>query len=80
MTTVTLPATKWVEWIGSITGLAGSALLASHTALSGYGFAAFLASNVFWIAFALRLRLWGMLMMQIGFTLTSLIGLYRWLG
>ncbi len=68
-----------LEWLGSATGLFGSALLSANIAVSGYGFLAFLVSNVFWSAFALRARLWGMLLMQVGFTVTSVIGVCRWL-
>lgn len=68
-----------LEWFGSVTGLFGSALLAAKVTVSGYGFMAFLVSNVFWIIFAVRARLWGMLLMQVGFSITSVIGVWRWL-
>jgi len=32
----------------------------------------------FWIAFGLRERTFGLLLMQVGFTATSLLGIYRW--
>lgn len=70
---------KQLEWGGAITGLLGSALLASNSLVSGAGFLAFLASNLFWIRFALKSRLQAMLYMQLGFAITSLVGIYRWL-
>jgi len=69
-----------LEWSGCITALIGSALLAmGNTRLAGYGFCLFLASNGFWIAFAMLIGSNGMLVMQLGFTLTSCLGIYRWL-
>lgn len=62
-----------------MTGLLGAALLAMNAAYSGWGFVAFLASNLFWIAFALSSRAWGLVVMQIGFVGTSLLGIFRWL-
>lgn len=68
-----------VEWSGSLTGLIGAALLATNSDVSGLGFVAFLLSNACWIAFSLYTRAWGLLVMQIGFTLTSVWGIWRWL-
>jgi hypothetical protein len=43
-----------VEWLGCITGVIGSALLAANTAQSRWGFVWYLASNACWLVFALR--------------------------
>jgi len=70
---------RW-EWAGSLTGLAGAGLLALNLpAISGYGFIAFLASNICWIVVGRQRRMIPLLLMQLGFTATSLLGLYRWL-
>jgi len=71
---------RLIEWLGSLTGLAGAFLLALNTEISGYGFVMFLLSNVCWIAFALKTRTFGLLTMQAGFTATSVLGMARWLG
>lgn len=68
-----------LEGCGAVTGLLGAALLAMNDAYSGWGFLAFLASNLFWIAFAIRTDAWGLVVMQTGFVGTSLLGIYRWL-
>jgi hypothetical protein len=68
-----------VEWSGSLTGLIGAALLATNSDVSGLGFVAFLLSNACWLAFALYTRAFGLLVMQIGFTVTSVLGIWRWL-
>lgn len=74
-----LGKTKTVEWIGSILGLVGATLLATNSPVSGYGFVAFLVSNFCWIYFGYKTRAHGLLTMQAGFTLTSLVGIARWL-
>lgn len=43
------------------------------------GFALFLISNGFWIAFGLRRKAPGLVAMQLVFTATSAVGVYRWL-
>ncbi len=70
----------WVEWGGALTGLLGAALLAIKSDYSGYGFVLFLGSNVCWLYFGLRTRAWGLVTMQFGFTGTSLLGMYNWIG
>lgn len=68
-----------VGWLGSISGLVGSALLAVNTPFSGYGFLAFLFSNACWFTHGIVTRTWPLVAMQLGFTATSLVGVYRWL-
>lgn len=83
MNAITLPSRaidpRVLEWSGALTGLVGSALLATNSDVSGWGFVAFLISNLFWIGFGLMHRMHGMLLMQLGFTATSMIGVYRWM-
>jgi nicotinamide riboside transporter PnuC len=68
-----------LEWAGSILGVLGALILALNSRISGWGFALFLASNICWIAFAVDRGLSGLLFMQLVFTLTSLIGCWKWL-
>lgn len=77
-TVVRKESVKAAEWAGSITGLLGSALLATNSQYSGYGFIAFLASNIFWIYFSYKTKTHSLLTMQAGFTLTSVVGIARW--
>lgn len=67
-----------LEWAGCTFGLLGAFLLALNNANSGYGFIAFLVSNICWILFARRINASGLLLMQVGFTATSLLGVYKW--
>ena len=68
-----------LDWVGSFTGLIGAFFLALNFSLSGYGWLFFLASNIAWIAYALRHKVISLLLMQIGFMATTCIGLYRWM-
>ena len=69
-----------LEWTGAIMGFIGAALLASNTRVSPYGWILFLMSNVVWIAYGGIQSAWGLVAMQVGFTFTSLLGIWRWLA
>lgn len=66
------------EYVGCGLGLLGALLLSLNCKHSGWGFVAFLGSNIAWITFAVQNSISGLLVMQLGFTITSLIGIYRW--
>ncbi len=68
-----------LEWAGCATGLCGAAMLALNNRYSGWGFVLFLVSNVAWIFFGLLSHAAGMGVMQVGFTATSLMGIWKWL-
>lgn len=71
---------RHLEIVGGYAGLLGAGLLALKLpVISGYGFLAFLVSNACWIQVAWRRRMTELLIMQLGFTVTSAIGLWRWL-
>jgi nicotinamide riboside transporter PnuC len=67
-----------LQWAGCIFGLTGAFLLALNNRYSGYGFYLFLISNAAWIAFAMLTSVQALSVQNIGFTLTSLLGIYRW--
>lgn len=70
---------RLIEAFAALTGLAGAALLASKGDFAAWGWVAFLASNAGWITFAALGRHWWLLVQQLGFTATSLYGLWRWM-
>ena len=70
-------STETVEMVGSIFGLIGALLLASNTKVSKFGWISYLVANVAMLMFAMDIGAKWMLIQQIGFTLTSLLGLYR---
>ena len=68
-----------VEWGGAVFGIVGAALVAMNNRYSGFGFVAFLASNACLITFGILTSAFGLVTMQIVFTGTSLVGIWRWL-
>lgn len=67
------------EWTGACLGLAGAGLLSLNVKASRFGWLLFLLSNMAWIAYGIKAGAHGLIVMQIGFTFTSLVGVYRWL-
>jgi len=65
-------------WFGSFTGLFGSLLLALNESYSGYGFVVFLFSNSAWFIHGLKTKVYSMVMMQVGFMATSIVGIIHW--
>lgn len=68
------------DWIGSAMGLAGALLLSTNTIYSPFGWVLFLGSNAAWIVFSVQRNLAPLLVMQLGFTGTSILGIVRWFG
>jgi hypothetical protein len=65
------------EWAGSLCGLLGAFLLATHTSASRYGWWAFFVANLAMVVFAIGIERYGLLVQQMGFVGTSLLGIYR---
>ncbi len=65
------------EWTGAFLGLLGAFLLATHSRVSRYGWLAYLGANVAMTVFAAAIGAHGLLIQQLGFTVTTLLGLYR---
>lgn len=85
MTVVTSPPCKAridsvaiAGWIGSVLALIGSALLAVNIPESGFGFGFYLLSNFAWIYHGVKTKTWSLVVMQMGFTVTGVLGLIRW--
>lgn len=68
-----------LEGVGAVAGIVGAGLIASNTQLSGYGWIGFSISSVTLAAFAIYIRAWWMLSMQVCFSITNAVGLWRWL-
>jgi hypothetical protein len=68
-----------IEAAAAVCGLVGAVLLAGTAQHAAWGWTAFLASNVGWIAFGWIRGHWFLVLQQIGFTATSLLGIWTWL-
>jgi hypothetical protein len=67
----------WLEWSGALIGVMGAGLLATHSRVAKFGWLFFLTANLLFIAWALRIGALGLLVQQICFTFTSLLGIAR---
>jgi len=67
-----------MDWIGCYLALFGSILLATNSRYSGWGFVSYLVSNCAWLYYAAASGIVSLVIMQAGFTVTSVIGIYRW--
>lgn len=73
-----MDAVNIAQWAGCLTGVVGTVLLALHNRHSGWGFVAYLFSNVCWFYFGVETGAAGIVVQQIAFTLAALLGLWRW--
>ena len=69
-----------MEWLGAFFGLIGAFLLALNRDYSRLGWWAFVVANLCWIGFAVSVNAYGLLTQQLGFTITSCLGIWRSYG
>lgn len=70
--------THWIQAAAAACGLLGAFLLAAKGEHAAWGWWAFLASNAGWLAFGWIGRHWFLLLQQVGFTASSLWGIWNW--
>ncbi len=73
---------NWIdifECVGSLNGIAGAWVLALKCRYSKFGWLAYLASNIFMIAFAIALQRNWLLLQFCAFTLSSLVGIWNYI-
>ena len=68
-----------IEVIGAGFGLLGAALLAWNGAYAHVGWLAFLVSNAAWLAWSWFMGAPWLFAQTVGFTCTSLLGIWRWI-
>lgn len=66
-----------LEWSGALLGLLGAYLIATHGRWARYGWIAFLAANATMGGFALATEARGLLLQQVGFMGSAVLGLRR---
>lgn len=71
--------THQVEAGASFFGVLGTLLLATRSKWAGWGFVAFLASNVCWLWFSRGHGFQWMFWQQVAFTASSVLGVWFWL-
>ena len=68
-----------VEVLSAALGLLGAFLLATRSRYAGLAFVAWFVSNIGWLIFGARHDHWFFFAQQIGFTVTSVLGIWNWL-
>ena len=68
-----------IEFISAALGLLGAALLATRSHWAGWAFVVWLISNIGWIVFGAGNQHWYFIAQQVGFTVTSVLGVWTWL-
>jgi nicotinamide riboside transporter PnuC len=81
---VDFAATVWAfiwtaDFAGLVCGVAGTLLLAMNGRRAGWGFVAFLASNLGWVVFALEHGHTKLLAQHLIFAVSSSVGVWMWL-
>lgn len=66
-----------LEWSGAMLGLLGAYLIATHGRYARYGWIAFLGANAAMAGFAAATGAHGLLLQQLGFTGSAVLGLQR---
>lgn len=65
--------------IAAVFGVAGTLLLAIKSRKAGWGFVAYLVSNIAWLADAWIRGHWPLFAQQLAFLASSLVGIWVWL-
>lgn len=68
-----------LEWIGSLSGIAGAWMMAVNSRLSPWAYPVWIVASASMLAFAWRSHHLGLALQQAVFCAINLVGLYRWL-
>ncbi|KKN00256.1 hypothetical protein LCGC14_1139470 [marine sediment metagenome] len=69
----------YLEWLGTITGLAGALIISSNIGYVGEGYMLFIVSALSILYVALKLERWGLFTMSLGYAIINAWGVWRWL-
>lgn len=70
---------KSLEWCATGLAVVGAILLALKLDVSGWAFILYLISTVTFSIVFLKERRWSMLVLNLVFVATNMVGIYRWL-
>lgn len=69
-----------LEWTGAACGIIGATMIASNTKVSPWGWWLFLVSSLSLTVYGLMAGTYGIMLLNVAFVMTNLLGLYRvWL-
>ena len=68
-----------IEMFSALLGLLGAVLMASRSRFMAWAFVVWLVSNAGWLLFGAGHSHWFFFAQQVGFTITSLLGVWTWI-
>ncbi len=71
---------KILEWLGVLTAILYSLIVAFNIGLEFFGFTLLLTSAILIGIWAYKLKHNGILLLQVFYALAGIIGMYRWFG
>lgn len=71
---------SWLGWMGTLLACAGALLVALKLPISRYAFICYLIANAMLITYAALRQDFPVLVLNLGLTLISLLGLWCWFG
>lgn len=74
-----MSAQLFLELASATLGLSGALLLATKCRWAGWAWVLWLGSNVGWIIFGVAGGHWGLVAQNVGFAVTSALGVMNWL-
>lgn len=69
-----------LKWIGTAAQIAGVFMLSGRLGAPWRAFVVMLAGSLIWSLAAARTRDWAAMALNLAFTLSNLLGIYRWLA
>ena len=69
----------FLKWTGTLTGVTGALILALNLPFSGWGWVLFATSALTWTIAGIAMRELSLVLLQGGFLVVDLLGIYRWL-
>lgn len=78
-TGMTLEQLNFLQWLGSLTGIAGALMMACNSKASPWAYPVWLCASVSMLVFALYDQLSGLALQQAVFTFINTLGLWRWM-
>lgn len=66
-----------LDWIGAVTALIGTYVLAFNVSWSRWGWVVYFLSNLAWISYGVMVETWSIVFMQLGFMGGVLLAIYK---
>lgn len=68
-----------MRWFATVTGIVAAIMVASNTAVSGWGFVVFTFSSISWVVAGWLMNTKSLMSLNVVLTVVNLAGVWRWL-